>query len=1274
LAIALLCASAALAQQFAPTARIVNPINESQLTTLKGNTHPAANARNDRGPVSPDLPMTDLILVLSRSPEQQAAFDKFVASQYEPGSPDFHHWLEPEEVGANFGPSETDVTAISKWLTGHGFSVDEVSKDRMTIRFSGTAGQVESAFHTEIHNLEVKGAAHIGNMSDPRIPAVLAPVVVGVKALHSFFPKPMHKLGGKVQLNSNTGRWERIASDASTGAKSSAAARPQAGRPQFGTQDSQNYVIEDVAPYDFATIYNVLPLWNAANRIDGTGQTIAIAGTSDILPADIATFRSAFGLPAVKSFTTIVANGTDPGQCGVHPTANCSLDDQIENSLDVEWSGAVAPGADQVLVVSGSNSATTDTVYSSANYIIQNKATVNASILNVSYGECELGMGTSGNVAYYDMWQTAAAEGIAAFLASGDSGSASCDQGGDNGGQNLPYVAELGLSVSGLASSPYDTAVGGTDFNWCPASDVTSGTACKASPYWSASNNATTQANALGYVPEIPWNDSCASATGIAIAQYYAIGLSKNGYSTPTPNDAETSCNFYVLNYFIIYELSGYDISGFVDTVGGGGGKSGCVVNSTTSTTTGPVSSCVSTTTSTGTANGSIPLVNDGWPKPSWQTNANIPGLPSDGVRDIPDVSFFAANGFNSSAYLICVSAAGVCTYTGDADASPLDMQEVGGTSVSSPAMAGVMALINQKIGLAQGNPNSELYALAAQQTYSSCSAESVTASSACYFNDIDEYTNDQPCNYSGLSPNCVASESFEGVTDQVGLLSSGSATEGGYNATRGFDMATGLGSLNVANVVNGWTSLIGTATASVTVTPASSSLQVNTALSVTVTVASVPAGGTTPTGTVVLSAGGYTSPVGTLSSGSYTFTIPAFSLSGGTDTLTVTYSGDSTYAQESGTASVTVTMLTPTVTVQPYPTTVGTNTIVVVGVTVTGTGPTPTGTVQLTGGGYTSGACTLASGACTINIPANSLSNGTDTLTVAYSGDSNYNAASGTATVTVNILWPTVTVTPAANSVESGSSLTVTGMVSGTGPTPTGTVQLTGGSYLSAAVTLSSGSYSVTIPANSLSAGSDTLTVFYSGDINYATGTGTANVMVTQSIYALAATTPAAIAPGGTATSTVTVSSSTGYSGTVTLSCALTTSPSGATDLPTTCSGVNTTQSVGGTGATFTVYTTAASSELVWPKLGNGKGWAGAGGGAVLAFLVFLGIPARRRSWRSMLGVLVVMAALGSLAGCGGGGGNSGTTAGSYIFTVTGSGIPSVTPAPTTTFTVTVN
>ena len=151
-------------------------------------------------------------------------------------------------------------------------------------------------------------------------------------------------------------------------------------------------------------------------------------------------------------------------------------------------------------------------------------------------------------------------------------------------------------------------------------------------------------------------------------------------------------------------------------------------------------------------------------------------------------------------------------------------------------------------------------------------------------------------------------------------------------------------------------------------------------------------------------------------------------------------------------------------------------------------------------------------------------------------------------------------------------------------------------------------------------------------------------------------------------------------YSGTVTLSCALTGYSAGAAYLPT-CSIPGTAVPMGGT-AIATVSTTAATSELVYPKIGgHGKGWAGAGSGAVLAFLVFMGIPARRRSWRSMLGMLVLMATLGGLAGCGGGttatsggGGASGTTVGTYTFTVTGVGAPTVSPTPTTTFTVTVN
>ncbi len=315
------------AQAAAPAVRIVNAIDESSLVTLKGNTHPFANPANDRGRVSPSLPMTGLILVLSRSPQQQAAFDKFVAAEYTPGSASFHQWLTPDQVGAEFGPSLTDIATISSWLAGNGFSVREVTRDRMSIRFSGTAAQVESAFHTEIHNLEVKGAAHIGNMSDPRIPAALAPVVVGIKSLHNFFPHPLHRMGSAVTRDPATGKWQRIAA-ATADSAAGRTPKPPLAKPEFGisvpgTSGSNAYQLEDVSPYDFAAIYNILRLWNAATPIDGTGQTIAIAGTSSICIGqtdpnclnpnntynnDIATFRSAFGLPANPP-TVVSGNG-----------------------------------------------------------------------------------------------------------------------------------------------------------------------------------------------------------------------------------------------------------------------------------------------------------------------------------------------------------------------------------------------------------------------------------------------------------------------------------------------------------------------------------------------------------------------------------------------------------------------------------------------------------------------------------------------------------------------------------------------------------------------------------------------------------------------------------------------------------------------------------------------------------------------------------------------------------------------------------------------------
>jgi len=814
-----------------------------------------------------------------------------------------------------------------------------------------------------------------------------------------------------------------------------------------------------------------------------------------------------------------------------------------ENSLDVEWSGAVAPGAQIVLVTSGVESATDDTVYDSSSYVVENAGVsstpvANAHILSVSYGLCELGEGTGGNAAYNNLWETAATEGIAVFVASGDAGSATCDQVLDT---TVPYAAQLGVSVSGLASTPYNTAVGGTDLNW----------GSTASPYWNTTNSSTTGASAKGYIPEVPWNDTCTNPLTLAFIQQTLVpALQKAGYTNVTsPTDAESSCEFVITWYKTVASTFNIDISGFVDVVGGGGGVSACTTSDGQT-----VASCTG-----------------GYAKPSWQTG--VAGIPADGKRDLPDVSFFASNGFLGSAYLICVSANGACTYTATTEPTA---QEVGGTSVASPAMAGVMALIDQKVGTPQGNPNAELYSLAAKQNYANCSAESVTVSGSCYFNDVDTGTNAMPCQ--PTTPNCNA---VVHSGDTVSVLS-------GYGATAGFDAASGLGSLNVANVVNGWTApATSTGTATVTVAPAATAITVAQPLSVTVNVSA--------------------------------------------------------------------------------------------------TTGTPTGTLTLTGPGFVGSVQTLATGPYTFNIPAGGLSGGTDTLTATYSGDTNFAEASGTATVTVSKLAPAITVTPSATSINSNAALTVTGTISGTGPTPTGTVTLAGGGYTSGTITLSSGSYTVTIPANSLTAGADTLTVSYSGDTDYAAITGTSTVTVTETVYAVSAAAAASVSPGGSTTSTVTISSATGYAGTVTVTCALTNSPAGASDLPGCAaklgSATVTLSSTTATGAATVTVTTMAATTGALRLPGNGKGLAGAGS-AVLAILVLFGIPARRRAWRAMLGVLALMAALGSLAACGGGGGSSGgggtgnpgTTAGTYTFTVTGVGSPALTPAPTATFTVTVN
>src|SRR5271154_378985 len=456
----------------APRSRILQAVDDAHVATLSGNTHPLARPEFDQGALGDATPLGRIVLLLQRSPEQETALQQLIDQQQDKSSSTYHQWLTPETFGAAFGPSDRDLSTVTAWLLGHGFSDIHVNAARTRIEFSGTAGMVHAAFRTNMHRYTVGGEQHFANASDPTIPAALAPVVAGIASLNNFPRRASSHKVGNFRHDAATNLTTRL---------------PDVAQPTFTINESGN-VSYGVTPYDFATIYNVLPLWNSSTPIDGTGQTIAIVGQTDINPADFVNFRKLFGLPLGNTATptgteylNIIYNGPNPGVTG----------DEGEADIDTQWSAAVAKRATIDYVVSQGTEVTQGTDLS-AIYIIDNNL---APVMSYSYGQCELFLGTSGNAFYKALWQQAAAQGITVLLASGDSGAAGCDNAGVQGASN-------GLAVNGLASTPYNIAVGGTDF-YMP----NGGTA-----YWNSTNNVTTQASAKGYIPEIPWNESCTNS------------------------------------------------------------------------------------------------------------------------------------------------------------------------------------------------------------------------------------------------------------------------------------------------------------------------------------------------------------------------------------------------------------------------------------------------------------------------------------------------------------------------------------------------------------------------------------------------------------------------------------------------------------------------------------------------------------------------------------------------------------------------------------------
>ena len=1179
--------SAQLTNQAKPL--VTQPVNDNRRVELNGMVHPLVRVANDQGVLADDLALSRILMTLRRNDEQETALKQLVDQQQDKSSPNFHRWLTPEEFGARFGPSDADIAALTSWLTAHGFNNVSVNKGRTTVEFSGSAGAMRQAFGVSMHRFSYLGKLRTANITDPLIPAALAPLVSGFSSLNNFPRKTFAEKYGIYRRDAQTGKLEQVG-----------------GTPQYVVAGStSNYL--GVTPYDFATLYNLNPLWNAS--VNGTGQTIAIVGESDLNPQDFVNFRNLFGLPLGNTsgstgtqYLNIIYNGPNPG----------FQDDEIEGNIDVQWSGAAAPNA-TIDYVSSMGTETTAGIDLSAQYIIDNNL---APIVSESWGVCEFAAGTGGNSFYRSLWQQAAAQGITVMVAAGDAGAGTCDQ-------NKSY-ASYGLTVNAIASTPYTTAVGGTDFQTLFGDNGKFG----------SSNNSTTKASVSAYIPETTWNNTCTNEQ---------LSHSTN-YSGLSP---EAVCN-----------NSTAQSNGLLTTTGGGGGRSNCIA-----------------------ANGAtLSTCQGGYPKPSWQTGT---GVPADSVRDIPDVSLFASNGFSRAFYIVC-QADQLTDGKGCNISSPYnDLIGVGGTSVGSPAMAGIMALVAQKNGGGRlGNANYNLYALFNKQTTAgtACSA-SGTPAAACTFNDIIVGTNSVPC-VKG-SPNCTVNNS----ADSYGILS-------GFTSTVGYDLTTGLGSINASNLANNWSTVTYNSTST---TLSLSPLTITHGASVTATVA-VASGTGTPTGDVTLNGatpngsvgngkgttGGSSLGAGTLTGGSYSGTFNNFP--GGTYSVMAHYGGDATHAaSDSNAVTMTVTPENSKISVQslfydPSTASVGTVSSIfygqylalikftVAGASCSSSTPCdgiPTGTVTAQNNGAAAGSYTLNSDGVA-EIQTTELTPGSYSFSGSYGGDASFKASatSSPSTFTVTKAATTTAFTSSATTLAAGqtATLSITVPSQSYGAFETGTVSILNGSTVLGSVSvkgavssagLNNATATYTLNASQLNSGANAITVQYSGDGNYQSSTSTATTITlatggTSSFSLSASPTSLTVSRGSSGTSTISVTAVNGFSSSVGLSCSISGSPTGAG-----CT-LSPSSVTPGTPSTLTITTVRGSAQgsvfSQWRPV--------AFGGITVAGLLLVMVP-RRRRFAPLLGVLLLLGVAGAISGCGGGSSGSsstpGTPTGSYTVTVTG-------------------
>jgi Pro-kumamolisin, activation domain len=768
--------------------RVTQTVDMSAMSPLKGTHLGLLSTLRPAGTVDDSTPMNHLQLVLQPSAERVAALQLLISQQHDPNSRNFHQWLTPEQYGQAFGVVDADIVAVTAWLTSQGFTVNGIYPSKFQIDFSGTAGLMKQAFHTQEARFKINGENHIANTTDISVPAALQPVITGVMGLNDIRPKSQHLTPRVGRYNAKTGKFT-LAPLATTQSQS----HSQSISIPFGAPGGARALVPD----DFQHIYGISPLLQ--NGVVGQGITIALVEDGDMMASDYTNFVTQFSLTQFggtfsqiqPNVAGVTANCIDPIAAGDNGQQDAP-GDNINTLLEVEYATATAPGAN-IVVASCSD------LDSNLNPVqpINDFGGVFVAALNLINGNTRPDIISSGaaiaegstdaasKAAIDAMWAQADAEGISVFVASGDGGINPGSGGFNFESDSLLYGA--GIDANSLATSPNVTAVGGTDL-----ADIIDGTTAQ---FFNSTPNAA-GGSALGYVPEIPWNASCgngvvATARGWSSVQAFCV-------AQLLANSAEGNTQ--------------------LSSVAGGGGPS--------SVDSKPAWQRLVTGA-----------------EPDQSRDLPDVALFAGSYGDRVNSASSSTEIDDATSVLVCDNAY-PCTpsFTGE-----LSLTE--GTAVSTSMFAGIQALIDQGLKIRgvpadQGNAAPTLYALAEQEygsptlgtspaTLTECNADNGSGTANCIFHNITR---------GSISTNCEQTPSFEttptpdcffygttsfgfpgsGITEQVGLTSVNpnlpySTQTKAFGAQPGWSFASGLGSVNAKNLLIAWRAFVNAPPAQVT-------------------------------------------------------------------------------------------------------------------------------------------------------------------------------------------------------------------------------------------------------------------------------------------------------------------------------------------------------------------------------------------------------------------------------------------------------------------------